>query len=161
MYPLSPYILKTFSLYSDKGYNGAGSSSYLQHLQRHEDVKNKQSLQCKKCSLKFLEEKHLRAHLAEDHVSFKDYENVETSQFVPAGEPIQMAQPDERFIKVAVKKNSAVKVTVVSINIIEIFILNYHQAFSQQAAFATQNLEDLAIYDAQGKDYHCLKHINI
>ena len=108
-----PHCLKTFSLYSDKGYNGAGSSSYLQHLQRHEDLKKRQSLHCKKCSLKFLEEKQVRAHLADDHVSFKDYEGVETDQFVPAGEPIQMVQPDERFYKGAVKKSSAVKVTLV------------------------------------------------
>ena len=108
-----PHCLKTFSLYSDKGYNGSGSSSYLQHLQRHEDVKKRQSLQCKKCVLKFLEEKHVRAHLADDHVSFKDYEDVETSHFVPAGEPIQMCPPDERLFKVAVKKPSAFKVTVV------------------------------------------------
>ena len=148
-----PHCLKIFSLYSEKGYNGTGSTSYLQHLQRHEDTKKKQSLQCKKCSLKFLEEKHVRAHLAEDHVSFKDYEEVETSQFVPAGEPIQMCQPDERFFKVAVKKNSVVKVTVVLLCFL-LLLFKYIQAVSQQAAFATQNLEDLAIYDAQGEDHH-------
>ena len=78
---------------------------------------------------------------------------METSQFVPAGEPIQMCQPDERFFKVAVKKNSVVKVTGVLLCFFFILFL-YIQAVSQQAAFATQNLEDLAIYDAQGEDHH-------
>jgi len=127
-----PHCLKTYSMYNDKGYNSTSSSSYLQHMQRHEDVKKRANLQCKKCCLRFIEDRHLKNHILEDHLSFKDFDNIEPYQYVATDEPIQMPKPDERFIKTAVKKSSAIK------------------SLPQQAAFAAQNLEDLAIYDVQG-----------
>ena len=58
-----PHCLKTFNLYAaDKGYNSDATIKYLQHLQRHEDLKNnnKSSHNCKKCVLKFTEDKYLK-----------------------------------------------------------------------------------------------------
>jgi len=131
-----PHCLKTFNLYSsDKGYNSAATINYLQHLQRHEDLKNKNKSQnnCKKCVLKFTEDKYLKIHASEDHLSYKEHENVEPHQYVATDEPTQFPAPDERNVKTAPKKNAAAKTV------------------SQQSAFAAQNLEDLAIYDAQGE----------
>ena len=121
-----PQCLQTFSLYSDKGYNSTTSDCFLKHLQRHEDIRKKQNLHCKKCSLKFLDERQVKSHLAEDHVSFKDFDNVEAYEFetegmfktrelpcnilYSSGEPIQIPLPDERGMKVATKKTSVVKV---------------------------------------------------
>ena len=45
-----PDCLRTFSLYGDKGYNTTVAVSFLQHLQKHENFKNKSGLHCKKCS---------------------------------------------------------------------------------------------------------------
>ena len=120
-----PHCLKTYSMYNDKGYNSSSSASYLQHMQRHEDVKKRANLSCKKCCLRFIEDRHLKAHLLEDHLSFKDFEDIEPYQYVATDEPIQMPKPDERFIKTAAKKSFAIK------------------SLPQQAAFAAQNLEDL------------------
>merc|ERR1719369_76796 len=127
-----PLCLKTYSLYGEKGYNSNNAVSFMQHLQRHEDIKIKSTTSCKKCCLKFTEDKPLKAHLADDHVSFKDFDNIEVYQYVATDTPIQMPRPDERQLKVAMKKSLTVK------------------PLPQQAAFAAQNLEDMAIYGVIG-----------
>ena len=76
-----PHCLKIFCMHNEKGYNTNTSESYLQHLQRHEDLKKRQSLQCKRCKLKFLDDRHVKSHLAEDHISFRDYDNIEPYDF--------------------------------------------------------------------------------
>merc|ERR1712098_184209 len=77
--------------------------------------------------------KKSKIHASEDHLSYKEHENVEPHQYVATDEPTQFPAPDERNVKTAPKKNAAAKTV------------------SQQSAFAAQNLEDLAIYDAQGE----------
>jgi len=77
--------------------------------------------------------KKSKIHASEDHLSYKEHENVEPHQYVATDEPTQFPAPDERSMKNAPKKGAAAKTV------------------SQQSAFAAQNLEDLAIYDAQGE----------
>jgi len=127
-----PLCLKTYSLYGDKGYNSNNAVSFMQHLQKHEDIKSRNQLNCRKCCLKFMDEKSLKTHLTDDHVSFKDFENIETYQYVATDTPVQMPRPDEKQLKVAMKKSLTVK------------------PLPQQAAFAAQNLEDMAIYGVIG-----------
>jgi len=127
-----PLCLKTYSLYGDKGYNSSNAVSFMQHLQKHEDIKTRNQLNCRKCCLKFIDEKSLKTHLMDDHVSFKDFENIETYQYVATDSPVQMPRPDEKLLKVAMKKSLTVK------------------PLQQQAAFAAQNLEDMAIYGVIG-----------
>eukprot|EP00090_Calanus_glacialis_P030102 TRINITY_DN4841_c0_g1_i4.p1 TRINITY_DN4841_c0_g1~~TRINITY_DN4841_c0_g1_i4.p1 ORF type:complete len:1391 (+),score=553.03 TRINITY_DN4841_c0_g1_i4:337-4173(+) len=127
-----PLCLKTYSLYGDKGYNSNNAVSFMQHLQKHEDIKSRNQLNCRKCCLKFMDEKALRTHLTDDHVSFKDFDNIETYQYVATDTPVQMPRPDEKQLKVAMKKSLTVK------------------PLQQQAAFAAQNLEDMAIYGVIG-----------
>jgi len=127
-----PLCLKTYSLYGDKGYNSNNAVSFMQHLQKHEDIKSRNQLNCRKCCLKFMDEKSLKTHLTDDHVSFKDFDNIETYQYVATDTPVQMPRPDEKQLKVAMKKSLTVK------------------PLPQQAAFAAQNLEDMAIYGVVG-----------
>merc|ERR1719312_1311813 len=127
-----PLCLKTYSLYGDKGYNSNNAVSFMQHLQKHEDIKNRNQLNCRKCCLKFIDDKSLKTHLTDDHVSFKDFDNIETYQYVATDTPIKMPRPDEKQLKVARKKSLTVK------------------PLPQQAAFAAQNLEDMAIYGVVG-----------
>lgn len=77
--------------------------------------------------------KKTKIHASEDHLSYKEHENVEPHQYVATDEQTQFPAPDERNVKTAPKKNAAAKTV------------------SQKSAFAAQNLEDLAIYDAQGE----------
>ena len=72
-----PQCLKSYSLYGDKGYNSNNAVSFMQHLQRHEDMKSKNQLNCKKCCLKFLDDKSMKTHVTDDHVSFKDFDTIE------------------------------------------------------------------------------------
>jgi len=127
-----PLCLKTYSLYGDKGYNSNNAVSFMQHLQKHEDIKNRNQLNCRKCCLKFIDDKSLKTHLTDDHVSFKDFDNIETYQYVATDNPIKMPRPDEKQLKVAMRKSLTVK------------------PLPQQAAFAAQNLEDMAIYGVVG-----------
>jgi len=127
-----PLCLKTYSLYGDKGYNSSNAVSFMQHLQKHEDIKTKSQHNCRKCVLKFMDDKSLKTHLTDDHVSFKDFDNIEVYQYVATDNPVQMPRPDERQLKVAVKRSTNVK------------------PLQQQAAFAAQNLEDMAIYGVIG-----------
>merc|ERR1719369_414791 len=127
-----PLCLKTYSLYGEKGYNSNNAVSFMQHLQKHEDIKNRNQLNCRKCCLKFIDDKSLKTHLTDDHVSFKDFDNIETYQYVATDTPTKMPRPDEKQLKVAMKKSLAVK------------------PLPQQAAFAAQNLEDMAIYGVIG-----------
>ena len=127
-----PHCLKTYSLYTDKGYNSSTSANYLEHMQKHEDLKSKQSVNCRKCVLRFTDDKILKVHASEDHLSFKDFDNVEPHQYMATDQPTEMPKPDERNIKTATKKLML--------------------PLPQQSAFAAQNLEDLAIYDAAGEE---------
>jgi len=127
-----PLCLKTYSLYGDKGYNSNNAVSFMQHLQKHEDIKNRNQLNCRKCCLKFIDDKSLKTHLTDDHVSFKDFDNIEPYQYVATDTPIKMPRPDEKQLKVAMRKSLTVK------------------PLPQQAAFAAQNLEDMAIYGVVG-----------
>merc|ERR1719402_2161802 len=54
-----PLCLKTYSLYNEKGYNSATAITFTQHLQKHEDRKNKKNV-CKKCALNFHNEGALK-----------------------------------------------------------------------------------------------------
>jgi len=132
-----PQCLKSYSLYGDKGYNSNNAVSFMQHLQRHEDMKSKNQLNCKKCCLKFLDDKSMKTHVTDDHVSFKDFDTIEIYQYVASDTPVQMPRPDEKQLKVAVKKSQSVK------------------PLPQQAAFAAQNLEDMAIYGTSHVDRCC------
>jgi len=124
-----PLCLKTTGLYGEKGYSADTAVKFMQHLQRHEDTKAKTGLNCRKCALKFVDEKSVKQHAEQDHNSYREFEDLET------GEPetgVQMPPPEERGVKTATRKSSLAK------------------SLPQQAAFASQNLEDLAIYDAAG-----------
>jgi len=125
-----PLCLKVYSLFNDKGYNSAAAQSYMMHLQKHENCKKK--YKCKKCMLEFTNEKVLKYHQEKDHVSYKDFSGVDSSQFLlDALAPTRMPKPDERLFKVAPKKTGPAK------------------PLSTQYAFASVNLEDMAIYDTE------------
>ena len=47
---LCPRCLKTYSLFSDKGYNPSMATAYVAHLQTHQDGQRKK---CTKCLLSF------------------------------------------------------------------------------------------------------------
>merc|ERR1712059_83713 len=111
---------------------GTIAVSFTQHLQKHEDIRSKSNLNCKKCALKFIDDKSLKSHAEHDHVSYKDWEDVEVYQYLPSDTPVEMPRPDERLVKTAIKKSSVIK------------------PLPQQAAFAAQNLEDMVIYDVIG-----------
>jgi len=134
---LCPYSLKVFSMYNEKGYNSAMAVTYLEHLQRMEDLKSKPNLQSKKSTLRFTDVSLLRAHMAEDFLSYKDIDGVEPYQYVASDEPIQMPKPDERHMKIATAKYSLKERNLL-----------------KQSSFAAQNLEDMAIYDAVGEPCH-------
>jgi len=130
-----PLCLKTYSLYGEKGYMSSIAVTFMQHLQKHEDIKNKK-YGCKKCCLNFHNEAALKVHVEKDHVSFKDFDNLEPYQYVASDEPIQMPKPDEGKARTAAKKSGFAK------------------APQQQSAFAAQNLEDMVMYDVD-KDRCC------
>jgi hypothetical protein len=124
-----PLCLKTYSLFNDKGYNSAAAQSYMVHLQKHEDCAKKKN-SCKKCCLEFVNDQVLKHHQEKDHMSYKDFPDVDSTQFLAdAGAPTRMPKPDERLFKVAPKKTGPAK------------------PLSTQYAFASVNLEDMAIYD--------------
>ena len=123
---LCPYSLKVFSMYNEKGYNSAMAVTYLEHLQRMEDLKSKPNLQSKKSTLRFTDVSLLRAHMAEDFLSYKDIDGVEPYQYVASDEPIQMPKPDERHMKIATAKYSLKERNLL-----------------KQSSFAAQNLEDM------------------
>jgi len=130
-----PLCLKTYSLYGEKGYMSSIAVTFMQHLQKHEDIKNKK-YGCKKCCLNFHNEAALKVHVEKDHVSFKDFDNLEPYQYVASDEPIQMPKPDEGKARTAAKKSG------------------FSKAPQQQSAFAAQNLEDMVMYDVD-KDRCC------
>ena len=127
-----PRCLKTFSLFSEKGYNSQTAAAFVEHLQSHQDNKR---VPCKKCNLSFKDDgKSFRAHYDRDHGSFRNYEGLEMYQYLANETPIKMPRPDERGMrmapKVPIKKLGSV----------------------QQPSFAAQNLEDLAMYDIDAQD---------
>ena len=142
---LCPKSLRVFSLYTSQGYNPAAATAYLQHIQKMEDLKGKASLKCKKSVLRFSEDKHLRAHLADDFSSYKEFDDVEPFQYLAGDEPVMIPSPEEKTMRLAIR--------------------NLANIMPQQSSFAAQNLEDLvkiqifnisartnfqAIYDAAG-----------
>lgn len=131
-----PRCLKTFSLFSEKGYNSSIAAAFVEHLQSHQDGKR---IACKKCCLSFKDDKKVRAHLERDHASFKGFDGLETYQYLANDTPIQMPKPEERGMKIAPKKSNAPKM-----------------GQYQQTAFAAQNLEDLAMYDLDN-DNNCME----
>ena len=120
---LCPKSLRVFSLYTSQGYNPANVTAYLQHLQKMEDLKGKSSLKCKKSVLRFSEEKHLRAHLADDFSSYKDFDDVEPFQLMASDEPVMIPRPEEKTMRPAIR--------------------NLANFMPLQSSFAAQNLEDL------------------
>merc|ERR1719309_1218530 len=88
-----PVCLKTTGLYGEKGYNSDTAVKFLQHLQKHEDTKSKVGLKCKKCVLKFIDEKSLKLHHEQDHGSYKEWEDVEPTF---SEDEVQMPPPDEK-----------------------------------------------------------------
>ena len=117
-----PLCLKTTGLYGEKGYfivpdrpllsyvdtryNADTAVKFMQHLQRHEDTKNKPGLNCRKCALKFVDEKSAKQHAEQDHNSYREFEDLE------AAEPetgVQMPPPEERGVKTATRKSSLAK----------------------------------------------------
>ena len=120
---LCPKSLRVFSLYTSQGYNPAAATAYLQHLQRMEDLKGKSALQCKKSVLRFTEDKHLRAHLAEDFSSYKEFDDVEPYQYMASDEPLMIPRPEEKTMRAAVR--------------------NLANFMPLQSSFAAQNLEDM------------------
>jgi len=123
-----PLCLKTYSLYNEKGYTSATAITFMQHLQKHEDSKNKKNV-CKKCALNFHNEGALKNHVEKDHVSFRGFDELELYQYAASDEPIMMPKPDEKQIRMAVKKSVLIPRP------------------PQQSAFAAQNLEDMVMYD--------------
>jgi len=130
-----PICLKTYSLYGEKGYMSSIAVTFMQHLQKHEDIKNKK-YGCKKCCLNFHNEAILKVHVEKDHVSFKDFDNLDVYVYAATDEPIQMPKPDEGKARTAAKKSGFAKTP------------------QQQSAFAAQNLEDMVMYDVD-KDRCC------
>ena len=120
---LCPKSLRVFSLYTSQGYNPAVATAYLQHLQKMEDLKGKSSLKCKKSVLRFSEEKHLRAHLADDFSSYKEFDDVEPFQLMASDEPVMIPRPEEKTMRPAIR--------------------NLANFMPLQSSFAAQNLEDL------------------
>ena len=120
---LCPKSLRVFSLYTSQGYNPANVTAYLQHLQKMEDLKGKSSLKCKKSVLRFSEEKHLRAHLADDFSSYKDFDDVEPFQLMASDESVMIPRPEEKTMRPAIR--------------------NLANFMPLQSSFAAQNLEDL------------------
>ena len=92
--------------YVDTRYNADTAVKFMQHLQRHEDTKNKPGLNCRKCALKFVDEKSAKQHAEQDHNSYREFEDLE------AAEPetgVQMPPPEERGVKTATRKSSLAK----------------------------------------------------
>jgi len=133
-----PLCLKTYSLFNDKGYNSSAAQSYMIHLQKHENLKKKK-MSCKKCCLEFVNADVLKYHMEKDHLSYKDYTDIDTSQFVLAtSAPLKMPKPEEKYYRLAPKKTGPTK------------------ALQAQYAFASVNLEDMAIYDTdKEKCFEC------
>ena len=71
-----PKCLRIFALYSDKGYSSSMAVSYIQHLQTHVSKEAK----CKKCVLKFHTEVMVRSHVDKDHMSYKNFDILESCQ---------------------------------------------------------------------------------
>jgi len=137
-----PLCLKTYSLFNDKGYNSAAAQSYMIHLQKHENLKKKK-ITCKKCCLEFVNADVLKYHMEKDHLSYKDYSDIDTSQFVLAtSAPLKMAKPEEKHYRLAPKRTGPTKAQA-------------------QYAFASVNLEDMAIYDTdREKCFECKRPMN-
>lgn len=131
-----PRCLKTYSLFSEKGYNSTTAAAFVEHLQSHQDNNR---VACKKCCLSFKDEKRMKGHLDRDHASFKGHDGLENYQYLANDTPTKMPRPEERGMKIAPKKAGAPKL-----------------GQFQQSAFAAQNLEDLAIYDVD-KDDACME----
>eukprot|EP00095_Tigriopus_kingsejongensis_P004720 maker-scaffold931_size79642-snap-gene-0.11 protein:Tk04720 transcript:maker-scaffold931_size79642-snap-gene-0.11-mRNA-1 annotation:"pogo transposable element with znf domain" len=125
-----PRCLKTFSLCSDKGYNATMASSFVQHLQWHQNKKTP----CKRCCLTFHNEPLLKAHIEKDHVSFKGFENLERYTYMGNETPIKMPKPLSKNFRSSARKSGLVKNP------------------QQQTAFAAQNLEDLVMYDVDAEN---------
>ena len=66
---LSPFDLKTFSLFTPQGYNPDVAKAFVNHLALH--ILGKVSYKCKKCSLVFVEPKDLKHHADKEHCTFK------------------------------------------------------------------------------------------
>jgi len=131
-----PLCLMTYSLTNEKGYNSSSAVSYMQHLQKHEDSKKKNNA-CKKCCLVFVKDNLLKNHVEKDHVSYKEFDEVEAYQYF-SDEPTMMPKPDERLARLAPKNAGNLSKHI------------------QQASFAAHNLEDVAIYDAdKERCYEC------
>ena len=110
-------------MYNSQGYNPAAATAYLQHLQKMEDLKGKSSLKSKKSVLRFTEDKHLRAHLADDFSSYKEFDDVEPYQYLGGDELVMIPRPEEKTMRPAIR--------------------NLANFMPQQSSFAAQNLEDL------------------
>ena len=112
-----PLCLKTTGLYGEKGYSADTAVKFMQHLQRHEDTKAKTGLNCRKCALKFVDEKSVKQHAEQDHNSYREFEDLET------GEPetgVQMPPPEERGVKI-----HFTILALIQYNIIISIFLNY------------------------------------
>ena len=132
---LCPRCLKTYATFSDKGYNSTMAAAYVQHLQSHQDGQRKK---CGKCLLSFkdpmVDGKSFKAHLDQDHGSYKNTEGFEPYQYLANETPTKIPRPNEAGVKLAPKKT------------------NVKLGQIQQTAFAAQNLEDLAMYDVDRDD---------
>ena len=78
--------------------------------------------------------KSFKAHLDQDHGSYKNTEGFEPYQYLANETPTKIPRPNEAGIKLAPKKT------------------NMKLGQIQQTAFAAQNLEDLAMYDVDRDD---------
>ena len=101
-----PLCLKTTGLYGEKGYNADTAVKFMQHLQRHEDTKAKAGLNCRKCALKFVDEKSAKQHAEQDHNSYREFEDLESGESETG---VQMPPPEERGVKTATRKSSLAK----------------------------------------------------
>ena len=78
--------------------------------------------------------KSFKAHLDQDHGSYKNTEGFEPYQYLANETPTKIPRPNEAGVKLAPKKT------------------NMKLGQIQQTAFAAQNLEDLAMYDVDRDD---------
>lgn len=101
-----PLCLKTTGLYGEKGYSADTAVKFMQHLQKHEDTKSKAGLNCRKCALKFIDEKSAKQHAEQDHNSYREFEDLEATEPETG---VQMPFPEERGVKTATRKSSLAK----------------------------------------------------
>ncbi len=137
-----PHCLKMFALYKEYGYSSQVAVGFLNHLLQHKNsgVKNL----CRKCRLKFITAGELKTHVEKDHLSYRNFKDVEAYNY-PGGErPIDFPSPNENFYKYANRKS------------------HYMRFPTQQSTFAQQNLEDLAFMDVDSEQscHECGKKLH-